>query len=303
MLLAAGADPNAGYLWEGLAPPFTALTGAFGGGEDGPNQPAHAHAVELAELLLRHGADANDGQALYNRMFTDSDDHLRVLFAHGLGRGDGGPWRRRLGDAQQSPDVMLADQLIWAVDSGRAARVELLLRHGVDPNHPGSGHPTHRGLTALELAIRTSSTDLVAMLTAAGAAPPSLSLDDVDQLLASALAGDRRALADAGPELLHRTIARHPDAVDRAVELRRPAAVRLLVEAGFDVNAVSCTNGATPLHQAAFAGDMAMATLLVDLGADLTRQDPTFHSTPQGWAEHSHHRELAAYLARAGPHQ
>ena len=29
-----GADPNAGFLWEGLSSPFTALTGAFGRGED-----------------------------------------------------------------------------------------------------------------------------------------------------------------------------------------------------------------------------------------------------------------------------
>ena len=30
LLLEHGADPNAGYLWEGLVPPFTALTGALG---------------------------------------------------------------------------------------------------------------------------------------------------------------------------------------------------------------------------------------------------------------------------------
>jgi hypothetical protein len=38
LLLAAGADPNAGFLWRGNVPPFTALTGAFGEGEDGHNQ-------------------------------------------------------------------------------------------------------------------------------------------------------------------------------------------------------------------------------------------------------------------------
>jgi hypothetical protein len=38
LLLDAGADPNAGYLWESEYP-FTALTGAFGDGESGRNTP------------------------------------------------------------------------------------------------------------------------------------------------------------------------------------------------------------------------------------------------------------------------
>src|SRR5262249_30894110 len=33
LLVEHGADPNAGFLWRGNVPPFTALTGAFGGGE------------------------------------------------------------------------------------------------------------------------------------------------------------------------------------------------------------------------------------------------------------------------------
>ena len=69
LLLRAGADPDAGFLWKGSAPPFTCLTGAFGGGEDRANQPPHQHALTLARLLLEAGADPNDGQTLYNRMF------------------------------------------------------------------------------------------------------------------------------------------------------------------------------------------------------------------------------------------
>ena len=64
LLLEHGADPNAGYLWEGLIPPFTALTGALGGGG---TIPKHPEELALARLLLEAGADANDGQALYNQ--------------------------------------------------------------------------------------------------------------------------------------------------------------------------------------------------------------------------------------------
>ena len=78
-----------------------------------------------------------------------------------------------------------------------------------------------------------------------------------------------------------------------AVELRRPEAVRLLVSAGFSVDGDGRT---TPLHQAAYEGDLELARLLVELGADVDREDPTFHSTPVGWAEHAHADAVADYL-------
>src|SRR5262249_28536582 len=48
LLLEHGADPNAGYLWDGTYL-FTALTGAFGYGEDAPNQPPHPESLALAQ--------------------------------------------------------------------------------------------------------------------------------------------------------------------------------------------------------------------------------------------------------------
>ena len=82
LLLEAGADPDAGVLLDGEVPPFTVLTGCFGEGEQGPGrQPRHPQGEALAALLLDHGADPNDGQTLYNRMFGRDDSHLRVLLA------------------------------------------------------------------------------------------------------------------------------------------------------------------------------------------------------------------------------
>ena len=83
------------------------LTGVFGEGELGPvRQPRHPHSLALGRLLLEAGADPNDGQALYNRMFEPGNDHLELLFEFGLGTGDGGPWRRRLGAALDTPAEM-----------------------------------------------------------------------------------------------------------------------------------------------------------------------------------------------------
>ena len=295
LLIRAGADPDAGFLWQGLAPPFTCLTGAFGGGEDRANQPPHPHALMLARLLLEAGADPNDGQTLYNRMFSDSDDHLEMLFAYGLGQGSGGPWRQRLGARQQTPTVMLADQLIWAAQAGRRQRVALLLENGVDPDALGSGHPTHRGRRALDWAQRTGSQEIAELLRQAGTRDPDRRLDPADELIAAALAGQHEAIEQADPTLLARARRRRPEAVAEAVALRRPAAVRLLVAAGFDVNGAG---GSTPLHDAAYAGDLTMARLLVELGADLERRDPVHHTTPLQWAEYAHADELVTFLRR-----
>ena len=140
LLLDAGADPNAGYLWHGLPTPFTVLTGVFGEGEAGPvRAPRHPHSLALARLLLEAGADPNDGQALYNRMFEPGNDHLELLFEFGLGTGDGGPWRRRLGDALDSPAEMVRGQLAWAITHGMTERVRLLVEHGVDVTAPLDG--------------------------------------------------------------------------------------------------------------------------------------------------------------------
>src|SRR5262249_44365604 len=142
-LLDHGADPNAGYLWHGLYPPFTALTGALGNGED--HQPQHAHGFPLASLLLAAGADAHDGPAPYNRPFGDHDRQLVLLFEHGLGQGDGGPWRARFGHNADSPQELLRGQLWWAIVHDMRARTRLLVEHGADfltPYAAPGGRPT-----------------------------------------------------------------------------------------------------------------------------------------------------------------
>jgi ankyrin repeat protein/ketosteroid isomerase-like protein len=298
LLLERGADPNAGYLWEGLVPPFTALTGALGGGGD---LPKHPEELALARVLLQAGADANDGQALYNQGWgpEPGEDWLELLFEFGLGTGDGGPWRRLLGERQDSPRKMLEDLLIAAASHGLTDRVRRLLARRVDPEGREASHPIYQGRSPVQEAAINGHMEIVSLLVQAGA---SWEHDQVDELIATAMAGDRGAverLLAADPGLRRRSIERCPEQLVRAAEQNSGDAVALLIELGFDVNARSRT---APLHEAAMRGNLPVIKLLLDHGADPNIHDTGYQATPAGWAEH-HGQHEAQQLLEAVEHR
>jgi ankyrin repeat protein len=303
LLLDAGADPNAGYLWHGLPTPFTVLTGVFGEGELGPvRQPRHPHSLALGRLLLEAGADPNDGQALYNRMFEPDNDHLELLLEFGLGAGDGGPWRRRLGDSLDTPAEMVRGELAWAITHGLTERVRLLVSQGVDVASPFGG-----GATTTSMAATTGHADLVGYLVAHGA--PPLGLGPAEAFLAAVLApeigSDRSALdrlLGEHPGLAAQVRAARPALITWAAACGRPEAAELLVGLGFDVNAKGRTDvpsdqpWQTALHKAAEDGNLELARTLLRLGADPDLRDHRFDSTPLGWARYFGHQPLIDLL-------
>ncbi|HEX3789268.1 MAG TPA: ankyrin repeat domain-containing protein [Pseudonocardiaceae bacterium] len=292
LLLDAGADANAGFFHNGLPSPFTVLTGAFGEGERGPlRQPRHPHSLELARILLAAGADPNDSQTLYNRMFEPGNDHLELLFSSGLGGGPGGPWRTRLvnathppADAIPSPARLLRDQLRWAVNHGFVERVRLLLAHGVDPG-PIEGERR----SPADQAARAGYPEVVSVLVEAGGPAPTLR--GPAALVAAVLAGADDSALVGSPALAKERI---PMAILDAVSAGRPAAVRRFAELGFDVNA---RGRHTALHEAAANNDVAMIELLLSLGADPEILDTSFNATPLGWAEYNYATEATARLS------
>ena len=245
-------------------------------------------------LLLEAGADPNDPQTLYNRMFRPDDSHLELLFEFGLGTGDGGPWKRRLGRAAMGPAEMVADQLGWAVMHGMDARVELLVRHGVDPGTRVGGFGGG-GRTAYEVASISGHPATAELLLRLGAAEPDLSNE---QRVVIAVLNGQPVDAAAVPA----AVAARPGLVAWAAHHGNADAVRRAVELGWDVNRRARTDvpsdqeWETGLHAAAGNGDLEMVRLLLELGADPSLKDCRFDAPPVQWAEHFGRTEVVELL-------
>jgi hypothetical protein len=307
-LLAAGADPDEGYLFDALPSPFTLLTGLFGHGELGSElQPRHPHWRELGRLILDAGADPNDPQTLYNRMFSADDSHLELLFEYGLGTGAGGPWQARVGGVGDPPARMLRVLLRWAVEHHQPDRVRLLVEHGVDFRSPfvGDGPAWSPGdsRTPVELAVLNGDTGIVDYLVAQGAPPPAP--DPVRELIAAAFRADRaevERIRSAHPDAVVQARAGRPGLMVWAAAQAPAGTIALLAELGFDVNAFGRADAPveqpweTALHHSAGAGDVALTRHLLELGADPNLRDRRFDATPLGWALHLHHLPTAELL-------
>jgi ankyrin repeat protein len=274
------------------------LTGVLGYGEQ--NQPWHPHAIDFARLLLDAGADPNDGQALYNRMFGTSDDHLVLLFEYGLGRDTNGPWYRLLGESLEPPAMMLRSLLAWAVAHDQRARVALLAEHGVDIVRPFTEPRSPQRYSPAEFALINGHRELAGELRELGAEPPRLS--PADAFVAAVLAGDADAAGQTPAAVVAAVRHRRPGLVTWAAAQGAANSVELLVRAGFDVNARGRSDipsnmpWHTALHVAAENGDVTLARTLLALGADPDIRDQRYQGTPLGWARHFDQAALAGLL-------
>jgi hypothetical protein len=306
ILIETGADPNAGFLWEG-GYLFTVLTGALGLGEhdsgrgEGPLwEPPHQHWVELARLLMEAGADPNDNQGLYNRMQYPNDEHLKLLFEYGLGKDQGGPWFKRFfqhwphSSMPRNPADILAYQLRWAIASNYFDRVKLLVENGVDVNHPD------RGVTPYETAVSNGHQEIADYLVVKGAKRIAISLSPAEEFSNACYHDDAeriRELAASDPSLLDDVI----DLFTGVATVGCVNSVRTLVELGVDVNGrATCewrvADCESALHRAARGGQLETVKLLVELGADVHARDKCWNSPPLGFADYKDQRAVVEYL-------
>ena len=161
---------------------------------------------------IEAGADPNDAQTLYNRMFSRDDEHLRFLFAHGMGEERDRPWHRLLGEQSRgwvgSPGDMLAYQLQWAARWNYQERVRLLVENGAGVNQPRN---RTGGRSPYEEATYHGNEAIAEYLADHGA--EAFPLDNLDRFACACISGDRdRALA---------LLASDPSLTDRLVERER----------------------------------------------------------------------------------
>jgi ankyrin repeat protein len=255
---------------------FTALTGAMGEGEQGVNQPPHQYADEMAALLLDAGANPNDGQGLYNTMFTDSADKwLALLLNKGLSAADSLNWNAASQDASLAT---LDYQLASAVDSNRLERVQLLLGAGANPNCRNS----YNGRAIHTNALLAGHNEIAQLLLQHGANAEAL--DASDQFRIACVREDKAAI--------EKLLAAHPELTQDASLLHAAAehaslsVVKRLITAGFDVDGLS-KHGRTLLHHFALKNDVAAIENLLSHGASTDILDRSHNSSPAGFAAYS----------------
>jgi len=288
-LLEAGADPNTRDGGPYALPALFAVTG-------------HRHAPRIARLLLDAGADPNDGESAFHAAERFHVEALELLLEYGVDLNRTGDWGntplyfllrywdvareeqvgrglRWLLDHGADPDVRCGPEqessLHVAARRGQAAEVvRALLDHGADVQ-------ARRGdcRTAWLLARRGGHDEVARLLEEAGAEPEPLS--PADELLAACGRGD----AEAAARLAVPLEAEDQRMLPEAGAQRRFDVVLACLAAGFPVDAVD-EEGATALHYAALRGHAPAVRELLARGADTGLEDPQYHATALGWAEH-----------------
>jgi ankyrin repeat protein len=237
---------------------------------------------ECLELLLAHGADLSGRHETYRNTplfflagHRSGDDKAETAFA-------GVTWLLAHG---ADPNVTSGDSeetpLHAVARTGWVALAELLLAHGaaIDAKRVD-------GKTPYAVAVRSGNRELAALLRARGANDSDLT--EEDEFLGACIQGDEArasALLSVHPDLVRQLTSDGRGAVVQAVYERSEAAIRLMAGLGFDLAWESSWAG-TPLHHAAWLGDLALVGVLLELAAPVDAKDSLFGSSALGWAAH-----------------
>jgi ankyrin repeat protein len=232
---------------------------------------------DVAEYLLSHGAPLN----VWSAIALDKVDDVRTMVSR-----DPALLAARMTRAHHR-----RTPLHHAAARNRLRIVQLLLQLGADPNATDA-----TGATALTTAVQENADPAIASAFLAADTRldflTAVNLGRYDE--AEAMLRDNPARV--GPDGLD-TIALH-----LAVSKRNLGTIRWLLAHGVDVNAkrLMWDFNHTALHMIVESGEIDIARLLLDAGADPNIRDDKSNATALGWADYFGRTDLAALIRENG---
>jgi len=302
LLLERGADPNVRCEGDNAYPLHFAV---------------EKHRLPIVRLLVEHGADTI-GEGDYHELgvigWATAWDYIQpnpeivaYLLAHGarhnifsavaMGEADvirelvartPNDLERRMNGMRMRPMP-----LHLAVMKNQPAALTTLLDLGANTESVDEAR-----FSALDLAAFNGRHDLAQMLLERGAKvrlPAALALHrtaDVERLLRT----DPGTLQPGG---------RWGNLIVRASERAPGDVIEVLIRNGASVNvrdnpktSIDSTSGYTPLHAAAWYGNVSAIDVLLKHGADVRAREEKYHGTPAGWADYAGHKEARDLILR-----
>jgi ankyrin repeat protein len=235
---------------------------------------------DVAAYLLDHGARLN----LWTAIALDHADAVRSMVARDP----------TLLNARMTRNQHRRTALHHAAAKNRPRVVRLLLDLGADPNATDA-----TGATPLTTASQEGADPaIVEMLLAVGAKLDFLTAVNLGRydLAETMLAQEPARLGTDG---------RHTVALHLAVNRKNHDAVRWLIGHGVDIDAKrpmwDCNH--TALHMTIENGDIALARMLLDAGADPNIRDDKYNATTLGWADFFDREDFAKLVRERGGHK
>jgi ankyrin repeat protein len=232
---------------------------------------------DVASYLLAHGGKLN----LWSAIALNREDDVRGFIAR----------EPSLVSARMSRNEHQRMPLHHAAAKNLPGMVRLLLDLGADPNARDA-----IGMTVLSTASQEHADPaIVAMLLAAGAKLEFVGAIYLEhyEIAETLLKDDPSRIGPDGRD----TIALH-----LSVSKKNAAAVRWLIGHGIDINAKrnlwDCNH--TALHMTAESGDIDIARMLLDAGADPNIRDDRYNATVLAWAEFCDQPQVAELVRERG---